>query len=294
MNMDNFIKKITVLIKEQLGSNYDIRIETIRKNNDTELHGFVILRNDRQEKVTPTIYLEEFFQAYRDGIPLANIVQRIIDVYDTHHKELDFDVSTILNFNAIRNQISFHLINTERNTQLIQGIPHLQYLDFSIIFRINIESQAIGHGSITIKNDLLKSWGICVDELYQIALQNTPRLMPCSIKNISQVIDELHGGSGIDLIPMYVITNDRKERGCGCILYPDVIENFANVIRSDLYLLPSSIHEMIAIPVSYGNVYELKSIVHEVNCTQVSKEDFLSDNVYRYYRDTNRIEIITS
>ena len=296
--MDNFIRKITVLIKEQLGSDYDIRVDLIRKNNDTELHGLIISNGDVKNKMLPTIYLENFFYDYQHGLSLEEITKRIIGIYNANSTACDFNASEVLDFDTIKNRITFQLVNTERNAKFLQTVPHLQYLDFSIIFRINIESTTPEYASIIIKNELFKSWGVDINELYKIAMTNTPRLMPCSITNMSQVIKDLQGEFDADcedyipMIPMYVITNDRKTNGCGCILYPDVIENFANVIRSDLYLLPSSVHEMLAVPVSFGSPEELKSIVHEVNCTQVSREDFLSDNVYRYNRDTKKIEIL--
>lgn len=50
------------------------------------------------------------------------------------------------------------------------------------------------------------------------------------------------------------------------------------------YILPSSIHEVIAIPGDLGDSCDtiaLKKIVHEVNTTQVEPPDFLSDHVYK-------------
>ena len=53
--------------------------------------------------------------------------------------------------------------------------------------------------------------------------------------------------------------------------------------KGDFYILPSSIHEAIFIPASENvDAEELKTMVREVNETQVPKEDFLSNEVYFY------------
>lgn len=296
MHMDNFIKELTDLIKEQLGSDYDIRIEKRRKNNGTELHGLTILSKTVKENIVPTIYLEEFFNLFQSGITLDNITKRIIEVYKENSKKITFNFNDILDFNKIKNLISFHLINTELNTLLLDKVPHLEFLDLSIIFRINIISNTIGNGSILIKSDLLDTWGISVHELFHTAFLNTPKLMPCRIRRLSDVIEELHGEIDVDLCPLYVISNNNISNGCGCILYPDVLESFANTMRSDLYILPSSTHEMLILPISSMDISnmdlnELKYIVRMVNCTEVSKEDFLSNSVYQYFRKTKKIEI---
>ena len=58
----------------------------------------------------------------------------------------------------------------------------------------------------------------------------------------------------------------------------------------NFYILPSSIHEIIAVPASGGfEIAMLYSMVKEVNSTAVSEEDFLSDIVYFY--DGNKITV---
>lgn len=89
---------------------------------------------------------------------------------------------------------------------------------------------------------------------------------------------------------MYVITNIKGINGASCLLYPDVIKNLAQMLDADLYLLPSSIHEIIAIKAK-GSVNKnvLREMVFDVNRTQVPDEDILSDNVYFYSRERNAI-----
>ena len=94
-------------------------------------------------------------------------------------------------------------------------------------------------------------------------------------------------------IPMFVITNDLKLNGAASIYYSDVLEKIAEKLRDDLYILPSSIHEVIAIPSKYGDLESLSTMVKEVNSTQVAEEEQLSDNVYLYTASTKELHIAT-
>ena len=84
---------------------------------------------------------------------------------------------------------------------------------------------------------------------------------------------------------MYVLSNKTGLNGASAMLYNGLIEQFAEKVNSNLYILPSSIHEVILMP--YNEEYEieeLKKMVKEINSTQVPKGDVLSDSVYIYQR----------
>ena len=60
----------------------------------------------------------------------------------------------------------------------------------------------------------------------------------------------------------------------------------------DLYILPSSVHELILVPAyEYIDVYQLYEMVKEVNDTVVALGDILSYNVYKYCKETDQIVI---
>ena len=60
----------------------------------------------------------------------------------------------------------------------------------------------------------------------------------------------------------------------------------------DLYVLPSSVHEAIVLPVGgRANVRDLREIVSEVNRECVSAEEYLSDSVYLYDWKEDRLTI---
>ena len=85
------------------------------------------------------------------------------------------------------------------------------------------------------------------------------------------------------IIPMMILTNSRKTYGACCIMYPKVLERLAGSVGGDYYLIPSSVHEFILLPLSQGrSAEELKEMIAEVNSSEIPPEDVLSDSLYLY------------
>ena len=73
--------------------------------------------------------------------------------------------------------------------------------------------------------------------------------------------------------------------GAACLLYDDLLKDFSEKHASDFYILPSSVHEVLLLPAEGRKEDEsLSAMVREVNRTQLSAEEFLSDHVYYYSR----------
>lgn len=288
--MNNFIQTITNMLKSELGDSYSVSSEEIVKNNDFILHGIII--NAEHTNVAPTIYLENFFDDYQHGRPLNDIVAEILHIYHTHN-DISCDTAFFTDFKKIKGKIFFQIINTESNKRFLKHVPHIPYLDFSIIFKILIDSNPMA--TITIKENLLDIWQVSLKEVYDAAVDNTPELLPFDIMSMKKVLEELAPELSADLPVdsfMYVLTNHQKIGGSSCILYPNVLLDFSKKINSDFYVLPSSIHEVIMIPAKSSDTPEaLSSMVREVNRTQLAPEDFLSNNVYYFSRENNKLVI---
>ena len=90
---------------------------------------------------------------------------------------------------------------------------------------------------------------------------------------------------------MYVISNSKKVNGAASMLYVDELFELSKKIGTSLYILPSSVHEVIAVSTEMGNPETLSEMVREVNDTQVSEEEQLSDHVYFFNADTKELKI---
>jgi hypothetical protein len=290
--MDNLILTLTDLVSERLGDGYSVSVKEVLKNNSTKLTGMTIRENG--SNMAPNIYLEEIINDfYIGGLTLDECADEILRTYKKYKPRGYFDSSHFLQFQNAKNNIYFSLINTERNQELLSNIPHVDFHDLSIIFKIHIYSDESGISSITIQKHHINDWHISEQELLSLALENTPRLFPASIVPLAAFLAEAGlNTEGLET-PMYIMTNNLKNNGACCILYPQALQHFADNVGENLYILPSSIHETLLIPERFiSDISFLSDMVKEVNATEVLEEELLSDNAYRYIRETNQITLI--
>ena len=89
---------------------------------------------------------------------------------------------------------------------------------------------------------------------------------------------------------MYVLSNKSRVEGAACMLYPNLIQDFAEAIQSSFYIIPSSIHELLLLPTKhFEESQEVTSMIQEINDTQVSVEEILSYSLYLYDREEQKI-----
>ncbi|NMC60782.1 MAG: threonine/serine exporter family protein, partial [Candidatus Methanofastidiosa archaeon] len=92
---------------------------------------------------------------------------------------------------------------------------------------------------------------------------------------------------------MWVISNDRGINGAISMLYEDRLHGLAENLGTDLYIMPSSIHEVIAISASVGDPNELAQMVAEININQVALDERLSNQIYHYDKDLRKLSLAT-
>lgn len=89
-----------------------------------------------------------------------------------------------------------------------------------------------------------------------------------------------------DVVNLYVITNTMKNLGAGALVNHSVQKALYEYFNGkNLYILPSSIHELLILPEDDSfprSVEELLSMVKAVNGTEVAEDDFLADHVYYF------------
>ena len=81
---------------------------------------------------------------------------------------------------------------------------------------------------------------------------------------------------------MFVISNKQQINGAVNMMYDDVLSDIAEQVGTDLYIIPSSIHECIAVSCEVISAEALAEMVNEVNADCVKDEEVLSSHVYRF------------
>jgi len=292
MNYQQFVATLNERINQRLNPETTSQIHSALKNNGAKRTGLTI--SQKGTNISPTIYLEEYYSQYQNGWTLDEITENIIQLYKEVRFKKSWEVRQVQDFKLAQSKVAYKLIHFAQNETLLKELPHIPYLDLAIVFFLLLETTEKGAATILITNDMLDYWNISLETLYQIALKNTPDILHADFKPMRVVIQELLEKplSKVDLDDncLYVLSNHHRHFGAACMLYERVLEDIGNQLNEDFYILPSSIHEVIILPASSClNHDELSEMVVEINETQVSEEDVLSDHAYYYSRKENRI-----
>lgn len=289
MTFQTFKTSLCDLLTNQLGSGYELSVQEVTKNNHVILDGLMILAPNSH--VAPTIYLNSFYDDYQEGKSIATIAENIYDIYQNNQLDESFSPSIFQDFQNIKDRIAYKLIHFEKNKELLKDIPHIPYLDLAIVFYCILDSHAAGNATFMIKNCHLSIWQVSDQYLYETAIHNTPKLLPDELMNMTDLIqDYLQESPNSDECPMYVLSNKQKLFGASCILYQGLLLSISERFQSNLYLLPSSVHEFILIPASADLSFEdYNEMIQEVNRTQLSEEEILSDHAYFYSKDEQKL-----
>lgn len=324
MNYEEFIGCIRDYMAKAVGNDKMVTINKVLKNNDIELDALTV--SSSETNVSPTIYLNSYYKEYENGRAAGEIVSEIYQLYESHRDKLEFNVDLFKSFDGIRGRVAYKLINKSANEKLLSQIPFVEVLDLAIVFYCLVDNDFLGSATALIHNVHMDMWGLTVEELYETAKKNTPVILPYDLRDMNDVIKDILVSDientiyendfrydencklpspeivaegllkGVreaeDAVEMYVLTNKQKMNGASCILYDHVLNDFANQRNKDIYILPSSVHEVILVPVAEDiNRTELSRMVRDVNRNELEEGDVLSDCVYYYDRVRDEIRM---
>ena len=291
MEYKEFVEYIKMNAGYIAGEGGNITINHVIKNNGCEMDGLVIM--EKGKDIAPTIYLDSFYELYTNGENIKNIIRQIEVIYEQNKNNVTFDVNILKHFDTIKDKIVYKVVNYRSNEKLLEQVPHKRILDLAVVFYFLLDNEYGRSATALIYNNNLKNWNVTIDDVYKAALKNTPDLLHSKISSMAALFEKCGvnvDGEEVDLkdyVPsdMYVLTNESKLNGAACILYENVLYDFAQKLGADLYILPSSVHEVILLPkLSMFEKDELVNMVKEVNTEGVAADEVLSDHVYEYNR----------
>lgn len=298
MNKQEFYNNVVEGIKDKLGDDFLVKVNEVIKINLT-LDGLTIM--EKTEHIAPTIYLNDYKRQFDSGRSLESILDELISVYESHRNHDDIPAENYFDFDLIKDKIIVKVIGTEKNERFLKETPHIlmENLNLAATFYVMLSSTPEMNMGFSIKEDHLKMWNVDIAELLPIATDNTNRMYHFVIRSMEDVLFGLTAGTeyqdedyAYSPFAMYVLTDkDRNCLGSSALLLKDKIKDFADNCNCDVYILPSSIHELILLREDFPDIdiSYLKEMVREVNATQVREDEFLSDNVYYYSRKHDAI-----
>ena len=293
MEYTEFKESLKNLVQEKSDDDMKVEIVQIIKNNQIKSENLTY--KSRDYNLFPSIRLEELYQKYQEyGMDWC--VDMAVSILK-NVKRIDED-QLMESWESAKGRIVVELIKESWNQELLEEIPYKAFLDLAVIYRIKMWECKSGDVVHTVTNEMMERWNITEEELYEAALVNLQK-EEFEIIGLHQVLkdmieehidveqkDEFHGWA-------YVFTNRSRIKGAAAMLRTDLLNRFAEAHGSDLFILPSSVHEVILLPAKEDeNTAELRRIVRETNEEIVNEEEWLSDEVYYFRRSTGGVELI--
>lgn len=300
MKFEEFVAEIKAAFEAEY-PDQEVRISEITKTNGIKHTGITVVGT-----TTPIIYLEEAYQKYEEGETLKVLTKRLLSAY-AKNAGFRFDPNQFTDWEKVKEHgLRMKLVSEESNKELLADAPHRQVCgSYNIIYKYLVDMED-GQGSITIRNSHMNVWGVDEEDLYQLAIEG---ISDVSITTMEDMMSSILGGNQVDTslkngawrdscspygAPMYVATNASRFDGAAVIVVPGVLKEMADVFKSDLYIIPSSIHEVIVLPVEgngTGNPEKLVQMIREVNSTEVAPVDVLGEELMFYDRENEELRV---
>ena len=256
---------------------FEAEAKEVTKNNNIIVTGVQI----KNGSVGTIVYIDK---DYEDGVSIDEAAQGALKAYNDNIGNGEYFsgiVDTLRDFETARGLIRPRLISGIND---VSGIPHKGFLDMYIIYVAQIADSA----SVKVTDPMLESWGITLDELDAAAREN---IKPVALP-MGEMLAELGFPlpEGEEVAPMVVITNEEKFFGASSILSSEITDKFDR----DMYIIPSSVHEFIAVPADDDIGLMLGGMIREINATTVQPSEVLGNDPYLFNYATKEIRMVAA
>lgn len=289
MDFKEFVNKLEQDLKDAMadispGATVDVR--SVEKLQDGSYTGITI--SPAGGNVGMNLNANQLFDQMQDGQSYEGVLAVAVSTAERGlHDMPAVDVSELMNYEAAKKYLCFDVVGSDRNADMLEKVPHTDKENISMVYRLQLDSTENGAATVLITNAMMEQFGVTKEQLHADAMENAQEIRPADFRTMAAVMAEMMGMPEkmmADMAPpMYVATNQDKVHGAAVMFYTDFMDQAAKELGGDIFILPSSVHEVLILP-DDGNMdaQELKEMVTSINASEVSPEDRLTDSVYHY------------
>lgn len=194
--------------------------------------------------------------------------------------------SVLKDWEQAKKRLFMELVNQERNADILQKKPYLPFLDLAIRFWVRIGTYQGKGIACLVTWEWMAEWDVTLEELYLEAgrtLLEQESILICHIER--SIEGYLQEGQEPDetRCPLYIMTTKEGYLGAVAMLAKTRLHNFAVEKQAKrVYLIPSSVHEVLLVPDWGCQAEALKKMLREVNDTMLEEKFILSYHIYQY------------
>lgn len=213
----------------------------------------------------------------------ANEISGIV-AYLTEHIE-EYDVlkpllTALVNGNSV----------SSNKRVMLCGNASKAYLDLTATVAV-VGRGFTGSAYLNINDSILTLWGKTYDEVFDDAINNIIKedyTISSVLEHIGISVEKI----GVENLPTLDVITAGSNKASNALLKPELFKAYAEHHMNDVYIIPSSVQELLLIPMGTATPEFIKSMISSVNAEVLTDEDFLSNSLYVYRLSTNTIEIV--
>lgn len=292
MNYSEFTNSLKGIVSHGSGMGLKASFSMIEKNNGRKEECITFYTG--KEIFPLTISLEGLYDICKATGDIYLGIQRFLELANTGGQtEVN---ASFQNWEEIREKLSIRLVNYAWNRGRLRKLPHKRFLDLAVTFQIVLYKNGYDTASVEVQTEMMKIWKKNTEDLWTAAITNLSK-EEFQIKDIESMIEGLEDvrlNEQRDGRPLcYVLANGVEKNGAVGIFRTDMLMELAERVEKDLFIIPSSVHEVLLVPDDGKNEAEsLKDMVRKVNDEVVDRVDLLSNGLYYFNRDRGVITMI--
>lgn len=251
------------------------------------------------------VHVKELFEELSKGTSFNSIVNSSVeDIKQIQEQSLYKETKKIWDYETAKDSLFIRLLNYDDNSKELSNAVYKRIGDIAQVLYMKVSECDGNIMSTKIFKSVVEKWkedGLTLseDNILEEALRNTERMYPPRIYRWDQMLfnpeyegEEFMSPGTEEVISQDLIgnclTTAKKTNGAVAIFYPGVAERFADVLDSDLYLVFTSVHEVMVHKADAVDAVDLSIILQDTLEEATPKEDFLTRKIYKYEKDTHR------
>lgn len=285
--MDEIVKAVA----DMLGDGYEVKVVKIDKGHG-ENRG-ISIRPDG-EGIATVNYVEDLQKEYQDPQKIAEVLVRgYREVVRRDLPTLGNELFALTRETLLKN-VSVRMVKASGNEDFLRDKPHRRILDMAAIYVYNFDNNEF---VATITDSMAEGKSVSEEDLYKAASKNA-RDIGLNIRSIDDAVTDFRGaelltGADDQMSKVLVCTSKSEWQGASIIAFPDQMDIIANILEGPFYVIPASVHFILALPVGMGiNPMALRGIVEMINATTDDVGNNLTNHIYCYNTDDRSLSIV--
>ena len=285
MQFSRFCTQIQELLKNELPSAADVDL------SESEGSCCVTIRTPA-DILYPSVPLGAYYDAFLQGLPVGEIVRRILSTYaaETLHPFCtSSDLGGRIEFSK---RLGLRPASLRLYRNLLPALPHAVFHDMLFFFTASLSGKDGADETAIVTGEIAGRFRMSDEALLKAAVSASKARSPAVICPLPVFLDKLSreypdAGKRVPVpggyssgSSFYVLTNDAARFGAAAVLYPGMTEELYRRF-GPYYLLPSSVHEFLVLPEKEAvSRLELTRLIRSSNRSLGDSLLVLSDELY--------------